>query len=147
MKRVIDGRTYNTLTATTVASYSYEDRDGYDTEAVVYQTMGGAFFAVHTWEVPDPAGDRGVKAKAYFEALSREEVQKLVETEQMEIHNEEALTLPPEAEAEREAGATIYVRVPESLKARVDEAAKAANVSTNAWMLRCAEHCLSGRPA
>jgi hypothetical protein len=143
MKRVIDGKTYNTDTATIVATYNYEDRDGYDTDVVIYLTKGGALFAVHTWEVPDPNGDRGTRTKTYFEALSREQVQKLMTTEQMEIHNEEALTLPPEAVDEVEEGATIYMRLPKALKAKIDEAATAAGVSTNSWMLRCAESCVA----
>jgi predicted HicB family RNase H-like nuclease len=145
MKRVIEGKTYNTDTAIKVALYQYEDHDGYDTEATIYLTRGGAFFAVHTWDVKvhDGFGGLETKNKVYVEALSREEVDKLVETENMEIVNEKALTLPPEAVSEAEAAATIYVRVPEALKARVDEAAEKANASINAWALRCFEACLA----
>ena len=51
----------------------------------------------------------------------------------------------PEATAETvEASATIYLRAPASLKRRVDEAAAAAGLSVNAYMLRCGESCLSG---
>jgi predicted HicB family RNase H-like nuclease len=146
MKRIIDGKTYNTDTATTVARYEYEDRNGYETEATIYVTKGGAFFAVHEWEVPDPNSYRGeeTKTKTYAEALSRAEVDRLVATEKdLEIFNEKALALPPEAVTEEEAGATIYVRVPEALKAKVDEAASGAGTSINAWALRCFEACLA----
>ncbi len=53
---------------------------------------------------------------------------------------------PPEAEAEAKPGATIYIRVPASLKRSVDEAAKAADVSGNVWAMRCVERCLNGVP-
>ena len=53
---------------------------------------------------------------------------------------------PPEAEAEAEAGATIYIRVPAALKRRVDEAAKAEGVSGNLWAMRCIERCLGAEP-
>jgi hypothetical protein len=43
---------------------------------------------------------------------------------------------PPEATAEPEPGATIYIRVPMALKRSVDEAARAANLSSNVWVMR-----------
>ena len=49
---------------------------------------------------------------------------------------------PPEAAAESEAGATLYLRVPTSLKRRVDEAAKSNKLSGNVWLMRCVEGCL-----
>jgi predicted HicB family RNase H-like nuclease len=145
MKRVIEGKTYNTDTATMIARYDYVDQNGYDTDVTVYQTKGGAFFAVHEWEViiHNVYDHDEKKTKVYVEALSRDEVQRLVEKENLEILNDRALTLPPEAVDEPEKGATIYVRVPETLKAKVDEAAETAGVSTNAWALRCFESCLT----
>ncbi len=50
----------------------------------------------------------------------------------------------PEAEPETEQGATIYLRVPTTLKRRVDQAANAADLSTNAWVMRSIEGCLPG---
>jgi predicted HicB family RNase H-like nuclease len=50
---------------------------------------------------------------------------------------------PPEASAEAEPASTIYIRVPASLKQRVDAAAHAANVSGNVWAMRCLENCLA----
>ena len=35
MKRVIDGKSYNTDTATIVAKWEYKDQDDYDTEATL----------------------------------------------------------------------------------------------------------------
>lgn len=52
---------------------------------------------------------------------------------------------PPEATAEPEPGATIYIRVPMALKKSVDEAARAANVSSNVWAMRCLEKCLASQ--
>jgi hypothetical protein len=144
MKRIIDGKTYNTDTATIVARYSYEDHNGYEVEATLYQTKGGAFFAVHEWEVPDPYDHDGTKTKTFAEALSRDEIDRMVaRTMDLEIVNEKALALPPEASDEAEDGATIYMRLPKALKAKIDEAARTANLSINAWMLRCCESCVS----
>jgi hypothetical protein len=52
---------------------------------------------------------------------------------------------PPEAAAEGEPGATIYIRVPVSLKQRVEAAAAKDKLSGNAWVMRCVEKCLKGR--
>jgi predicted HicB family RNase H-like nuclease len=135
MKRIIDGQAYNTDTATAVARYEYVDEKEYDTEATLYVTRGGAFFIVHKWAVDD-------QWKYHFEAVSRGEVERLVErTDNLEIIDEEALAPPPEASEEVEPGATIYVRLPASLKKRVDEAAKAEGVSVNVFAMRCLERC------
>jgi hypothetical protein len=144
MKRVIDGKTYNTDTATTVARWNYVDHDGYDTEATLFQTKGGAFFAVHVWEVTvsDAIGCRETKLKTYVEVLSRDDVEKRKTTEDFEVLNEEALgELPPEAAEEEEKGATIFVRVPEALKAVAEAAARKADLSLNSWVMRCIENC------
>ncbi len=135
MKRIIDGVTYNTDTATAVARWEYEDENGYDTDAVLYQTRGGAFFIVNTWDTED-------KSKVYFEAVSRDFVTKLVErTDNLTILNDEVLADPPEATAEQSPGATLYLRVPSSLKDQAESAAKSDGISVNAWAMRCIERC------
>ena len=135
MKRIIDGQTYNTSTATVVASWEYKDQDGYDTEAALYQTRGGAFFAVHEWKVED-------KAKVYFETMSRDEVSRLVErTNNIAILNEGILQEPPEAISEVAPGATLYIRIPASLKEQSEALARGDGVSLNTWTMRCVERC------
>ena len=65
-----------------------------------------------------------------MEAISRGELDKLVlNTDNMEIIDDDALASPPEAMAEAEPGSTIYVRVPSSLKKRVDDAARDKKLS------------------
>jgi hypothetical protein len=142
MKRVIDGRTYNTDTATIVAKWNYEDEEGYDTEARLYRNRGGAFFIVHFWTVG--VGEDAVD-KIYFEApVLRDQVDRLVEMRtNLEILDEAVLASPPEAEAEDEPSATIYYRLPSSLKAAIEAAAGAESLSVNAWLLRCTESCVA----
>jgi hypothetical protein len=48
---------------------------------------------------------------------------------------------PPEAAAEDAPGATLYIRVPASLKDRADRLARDEEVSLNAWAMRCVERC------
>jgi hypothetical protein len=142
MKRVIDGVSYNTATATVAARWEFEDENGYENEATLYQTRGGAFFVVYVWEVPSRQWGEEPTKKTSFEALSREEVDRIVtKTQNLEIIDEKVLEGPPEATAEAAPAATIYVRVPASLKDRSEGAAKAEGLSINAYMTLCAERC------
>jgi predicted HicB family RNase H-like nuclease len=146
VKRVIDGKTYNTDTSTLVAQYEYEDDKGYETVAEVYQNRGGAFFIVHSWKEPDPDSQFGETTdKVLFEASSREEMERLIARGQhsIEILDEGALALPPEAEAEEEPATTAYLRLPPALKNRIEAAAKKEELSLNAWAIRCLEICAS----
>jgi predicted HicB family RNase H-like nuclease len=54
---------------------------------------------------------------------------------------------PPEAAADSSTGETMLLRMPSALKRRIEEAAKADDVSMNAFMLRCIESCLRERTA
>jgi len=136
MKRIINGVTYNTDTSAVVARYEYQDDHTRDVEATVYQTRGGAFFIVHSW---DQDGDQ----KHYFEGTTRQNLDRLVtEQDGLEIVDEGILQSPPEAAAETKPGATIFVRVPAALKQRLDEEARAEGQSTNTYALRCFERCL-----
>jgi hypothetical protein len=142
MKRIIEWKTYNTDTATRVARYEYENASDYDTVATIYVTKGGAFFVVHVWQIWENDIDEKV-SRHYFEAISGDELDRLVTRENIEIIDENVLLPPPEAVDEVEPAATIYVRVPAPLKKRVDEAAAGAKLSANAWVMRCLENCLS----
>jgi predicted HicB family RNase H-like nuclease len=50
--------------------------------------------------------------------------------------------LPPEAATEEAPGATIFLRVPQSLKTRIEMAANQSGTSINTYGLRCLERCL-----
>jgi hypothetical protein len=135
MKRIIDGKTYNTDTATTVARWDYQDENGYDTAVTLYQTRGAAFFAVHLWTVDEVV-------KVYFESFTREGVARLVEhIDNLTILDSSILQDPPEATDDSETTATLYIRVPASLKDRLEALAKADGVSLNTWTMRCVERC------
>lgn len=144
MKRIIDGVTYNTLTATELGRMEWADDNGDHTESL-YQTRGGAFFTVHfaTAQVwVERHAQMEERERVEFNPLSAEEAQKWMMGTVFEVevfHN--PFEDPPEAVAESELGATIYLRVPASLKQRVDEAAKTAGVSANTWAMRCLERC------
>ena len=81
------------------------------------------------------------KTSNTFVPMSREQAHKWMMTGDVEVFRD-LFELPPEAEAEAEPDATIYIRVPASLKRNVDGAARAAKVSGNVWAMRCVEQCL-----
>jgi hypothetical protein len=146
MKRIIDGKTYNTETSTLVATSGWQLQDersphyGSECEGELYQTRGGAFFLVVTIHTETRDGEPIDKVECT--AMSAEKANAwVVKGHDIEIVRD-VFGEPPEAEAEDEPGATIYIRVPAALKRSVDEAAKEAKVSGNVWAMRCIERCL-----
>ena len=143
MKRIIDGVTYNTDTSTLIAKSDYEvdfKRAPALCEGALYQTRGGAYFVHERIDTGETDNDRKTVYRDRFEALTAEEAEEWKNTGQVEIFAD--IVLPPEAQAEAEAGATLYLRVPTSLKARVDEAAEQAKLSVNAWAMRALEKAI-----
>lgn len=138
MKRIIDGRSYNTDTAAAVAETSWEDEDtltkrDINTQQKLYQTRGGAFFLVTTESWVDRDGDNC--GRNTFEAMSAEKAAGWVMGQNVEILDETVFAAPPEAEAEETPAATIFVRLPASLKTRVEARAKLSSKSMNAWVV------------
>jgi hypothetical protein len=154
-KRIINGQTYNTDTATLIARaetnfISHGNEHGQHTEVKVYQTRGGAFF-LYTFS-QEPRKDRNgneqlVVVDNLFEPMTREEVEKWVENEGYYNYHIELLSPtfgePPEATGEAVPAASLYIRVPTSLKVRIEEAAEANKLSVNAWAMRCMESCIA----
>jgi len=149
MKRIVSGVTYNTETSSVLASWEWEEGENQVTTEfgtdVLYQTRGGAFFlhkskTTSEWDEGERAYQK--RTKDEFVPLSPEQAHAwLLEGDVEVISN--PFDDPPEAATEAEPGATIYIRVPASLKKRVDEAAGAEGVSGNVWSMRCVERCLS----
>ena len=139
MKRIIDGMTYNTDTATKVAIFRVDfiDKEAGYKDSTLYVTRGGAFF-VHVY-VPD-------MEEFALDPHDRIEAQEWILHGEVEIFND-VLEDPPEASEDQPAQpeATIYVRVPEPLKRQIDKVAKDEGQSVNAWVMRCVETCLSSR--
>ncbi|MDA9465347.1 hypothetical protein [Bradyrhizobium sp. CCBAU 53415] len=146
MKRIVNGVTYNTETSTALAESRWEGDDD-ERFGTLYQTRGGAYFVdvevtAQVWNQRAAAMEQ--KVTHVFEPLSPEQAhQWMLEGEVEVFHN--PFEDPPEASAEAEPAATIYIRVPASLKQRVDEAARGAKLSGNAWAMRCIERCLEAQ--
>jgi hypothetical protein len=130
MKRIIDGVTYNTETATRIALKEEKDFGGTRQEEI-YVTRGGAFFLVVKYADDD-------QIRIY--PRRRSEVEHWLTDGHIDVFTD-ILPDPPEATAETTAGATIYVRVPRVLKHRLEAVAEANGQSLNAWVTRCLERC------
>jgi hypothetical protein len=129
IKRIIDGLTYNTDTATKLARRREEM-----VFTDLYMTRGGGFFEERT--------DLQSGERPTIEPLTRDAAQEWILKGEVELLSD-YLAEPPELEGDgaTKTEATIYIRVPTSLKQRVDAAASSASLSTNAWAIRCLERC------
>lgn len=146
MKRIVDGVTYNTDTSTKIAAAEWDNTglQGGRGEAVLYQTRGGAFFEVSTETVPykDRDGEWTEREKTEVATLTREAAQKWILTGDVEVFSD-VLGEPPEAAADEDqaAGSTLYIRLPSSLKDRIEARSKQESLSVNSWAIRCFENC------
>ena len=130
-KRIIEGKTFNTETATQLGYW-----DGADTPLVqaLYQTRHGAFFlysldeAKHT---SDPRYEQIIPHKP-------DEAQKWMEQHCSAEALERVFGEMPEP-GETEARFTL--RLPETLRKRLAALAEERRQSLNAWILRCLEAC------
>jgi hypothetical protein len=146
VKRIVNGLTYNTDTATQLAQATWTNDEKEEVTGILYQTRGGAFFVHHSWiqEVWNQRWERAdQRERDEVIPLSAERAQEwLMDGDVQVFHN--PFSDPPEATAEDEVeqGATIYLRIPVTLKDRVERKAEEASLSTNAWAMRCLEQCL-----
>jgi predicted HicB family RNase H-like nuclease len=148
MKRIIDGVTYNTDTATVIARAEVVDdewpKQGERRVLTLYQTRGGAFFVhIDTTTMRFSPRDQEWQddQRHVFEAMTREQAHAWVMDGQVELLND-VFGEPPEAAEEAAPGATIYLRIPASLKDQIETAANGDKLSVNAWTMRCIEQCL-----
>jgi predicted HicB family RNase H-like nuclease len=133
-KRIIDGKTYNTETATMIAGGF--DTHSYETGKYLYQTRFGAFF-VYSY-----VAGSGEDDYERIDPLTPQQAQEWLEKH--ESYNvaliEQLFGQMPEAGS----GEVKYtLRMPESLRDRLATLAKANNQSLNAWIVRCLEFCAS----
>ena len=143
MKRLIDGVTYNTDTATLLARSEYEG-DWNNKECPIkgelYRTRGGAFFIVEHVTVglldkgePEETDD----IRTRFLKSSDDGALRWINTGDVEVFLNPFEDKVPEDETE----GTVYVRMPANLKRRIEVLAESAGLSANAWAIRCFEQC------
>jgi hypothetical protein len=127
-KRIIDGKTYNTETATQLAGWDYDEAP-FPGGAYLYQTRFGAFFLY---------ASGGPKEGEDIIPYTPEQARVWLEKNQQVDVIERLFGEMPEAGS----GETKFtLRMPDSLRDRLGECAKANNQSLNAWIVRCLESC------
>ena len=138
MKRVVNGISYNTDTALRLGFYREVEMQGPTT---LYQTNGGAFFLQFEMEtsVWNESSRANVTVKEpIFRPIGPGHAKDWLSQTGVEVfHNPFKDKLSDTSE--REPGGTLAVRVPATLKRAVEQAAKNAGISGNAWTMRCIE--------
>lgn len=133
MKRIIDGKTYNTETATLLAEVPMHTEDDalFDD---LYQTRHGAFFRQFgNLSLRDNHPDY-----MRLEPLDPNDAQNWLERHDFVDVLEKIFGNQPEA---GETESHITVRIPDNLKARIEKLAIINKQSLNAWIMRCFETC------
>jgi predicted DNA binding CopG/RHH family protein len=134
MKRIIDGITYNTDTATEVFSFENAYSGAW---FGVYQTRHGAFFSVKC----EHDGETHT-----FTPLSDEEARKLLERHANHLVEQYFGPCPEYGSAERR----LTVRIPMGLARRVETAAETQKLDMNKYIQRTLEKAVASdgqRPA
>jgi predicted HicB family RNase H-like nuclease len=127
-KRIIDGKTYNTETATKIAEEYNDDEHNAGMEwNELFQTRHGAYFVFEGSEYFDVA-----KIVPLTPSEAQAWMEKYAHAELIEQHFGE---MPEAGDSE----SRFTLRMPDSLKQRIDGAAKANSQSTNAWIVRALE--------
>jgi hypothetical protein len=139
MKRIIDGLTYDTDTATKVCDW-HPDDDGdggcFDNESYMelYQTRHGAFFQV----LCGPHGP-GVYPYEYVLPIDDEKAKGVVEIHANGLFEELFGPCPEAGSSERR----LTFRIPASLQRRIKAAADGEQVNVNQWLMRAVESVLT----
>jgi hypothetical protein len=129
-KRIIDGRTYNTETATHLGHY---DPAEFPYEEDLFKTRHGAYFLWKFNATSDPEEE--------IEPLTPERAQTWMERYcTPEMVESEFGEMPEAGDPE----ARITLRIPDTLHKRITALAEAQKQSLNAWILRCVERCAAG---
>lgn len=126
-KRIIDGKTYNTETATLLGAWESPDAPF---EQTLFKTRFGAYF-LYTSMQHD--------GSEHIEPLEADGAQQWMEGHCSADRVEAEFGEMPEA---GDPEARITLRIPESLRRRAAALAEGHNQSLNAWLLRCIERAV-----
>jgi hypothetical protein len=135
-KRIIDGKTYNTETATLIVSW--EQFSGqYEYGQILYQTRFGSYF-LFLYE--DPLINMNSEHYEKIQPLSPTDAQTWLEKfapQKPELIERLFGEMPEGGSSE----VKFTLRIPESLRDRLADHASANKQSLNAWIIRCLESC------
>ncbi|MFM0053774.1 hypothetical protein [Caballeronia grimmiae] len=136
MKRIINGKTYNTDTANKVF-FGYLDAEDTSLQLSLYQTRHGEFFKAVT--------NVHEKETLEFGPITDAEAQALVERHANDLVEQYFGEMPEGGAAERR----LTIRIPGNLADRLESLAQAHGLSLNSYAMRCFERCAlaDGQPA
>jgi hypothetical protein len=127
LKRIIDGKTYNTDTATEViGGDNSSNSDGW---WGLYQTRYDAFFRVRV--------DHDGETVLEFRPLTDEQAMADLQKHAPHLVDQYFGPFPEAGSAERR----LTIRLPGNLADRVEAAAKVKGLSLNSYAMRCFERC------
>lgn len=134
-KRIIDGKTYNTETATRLAGWD-ETSDGYPVTygQHLYQNRFGAFF-LYTYQDDGPDGP-----EQDLTPYTPDDVRLWLEkyrSHDVDLFESLFGKLPEAGTGESK----FTLRLPDSLRERLAARAKDNGQSLNAWIIKCLERC------
>jgi predicted HicB family RNase H-like nuclease len=139
-RRIIMGKTYNSATASQIASFSHvcdpSDIYGGTVFESLHQTRGGAFILVGDGDHGSPYRRHATSSNDIFGGcayipLSESEAKQWMEIRGLTEEYEEVFGLPEEA---GETRSEFLVRLPPALVRRVSAAASSGNMSVSAWI-------------
>jgi len=134
-KRIIDGKTYNTETATQIAGFDKDDYSvPYEGGEYLYQTRFGAFFLFSYCEAHTEDDYTDISP------LTPEQAREWLEKNQswnVELIENLFGRMPEAGSGEIK----FTLRLPESLRDRLAARAQENSQSLNAWIVRCLESC------
>jgi hypothetical protein len=126
VKKIINGLTYKTDTSTLIAKAestgeAYFQGPEETTHSWLYQTRGGAFFLHERTETSkkDKNDEWKQVARNEFFPMTYDRALRWFMSAEVELLSD-VFGEPPEATAEPTQGATLYIRVPTSLKGRLE---------------------------
>lgn len=138
VKRIIEGKSYNTETATQLASWSSTGNPDLaqhpEHGGILFQTRFGAYFVVRYDEGQDPWDDNYEKLIPLEPEQALRWAEKHCSADQVEAMFGE---MPEAGDAE----AKLTLRMPEVLRKRLVALAETRKQSLNAWIVRCLESC------
>jgi hypothetical protein len=123
-KRIIEGMTYNTETATLLGRWNSDDSPY---EEALFKTRHGAYFVYFFQDTKPDEGITPLAPEAAQHWMEKHCSPEMIEAEFGEM---------PEAGAPE---ARITLRIPETLRKRIAAIAESRSQSLNAWIQRCVE--------
>ena len=153
MKRIIGGKTFNTETATVISREEkfvkwepwqedeVDESEGYLDTETLYQTRQGDFFVVVTELEADFDHGRPIGASPVerLKPLTAGYALDWLRAHHPPLTAKVLTLLARRMEKERTEASAVLLRIPQSLKERLEACAKNKGQSLNTWVMRCLE--------